>query len=45
MIPVIAQFSSRFQVEDVDAGHWLISEQPAEFLRIVREFTDDEKEV
>ncbi len=45
MIPVIGQFFPRFQIKDVDAGHWLISEQPAEFLRIVREFMEDEEEV
>ncbi|KAI0398224.1 alpha beta hydrolase fold family [Xylariaceae sp. FL0594] len=37
-IPLIGQFFPRFQLVDVDAGHWVISEKPAEFLKAVIEF-------
>lgn len=30
-LPVIGQFFPLFQLADVDAGHWLISEQPEQF--------------
>jgi pimeloyl-ACP methyl ester carboxylesterase len=32
-IPVIGRFFPRFQLVDIEAGHWVISEKPAEFLR------------
>lgn len=31
MLPAIGQFFPRFRLADVDAGHWLISEQPEAF--------------
>jgi len=31
VIPIIGQFFPRFQLADVDAGHWLISENPEAF--------------
>ncbi|KAF4459365.1 alpha beta fold family [Fusarium albosuccineum] len=31
LIPLIGQFFPRFRLVDVDAGHWLISEQPEAF--------------
>lgn len=30
-LPIIGRFFPRFRLVDVDAGHWLISEQPEEF--------------
>lgn len=30
-IPIIGKFFPRFQLADIDAGHWLISEKPEEF--------------
>ncbi|KAI0012804.1 alpha/beta-hydrolase [Xylariaceae sp. FL0662B] len=38
VIPLIGQFFPRFQLVDVDAGHWLIAEKPDDFLRAVIEF-------
>lgn len=32
-IPVIGRFFPRFELVDIEAGHWLISEKPAEFLK------------
>jgi len=32
-IPLIGQFFPRFSLVDIDAGHWVISEKPAEFLK------------
>ncbi|KAI1339025.1 alpha beta hydrolase fold family [Xylariaceae sp. FL0016] len=37
-LPLIGQFFPRFQLVDIEAGHWLISEKPAEFLQAVIEF-------
>ncbi|KAK2072254.1 hypothetical protein P8C59_006621 [Phyllachora maydis] len=34
-IPAIGAFFPRFELVDVDAGHWLISESPEEFRRAV----------
>jgi pimeloyl-ACP methyl ester carboxylesterase len=31
VLPIIGQFFPRFQLVDIDAGHWLISEQPEAF--------------
>lgn len=31
VLPAIGQFFPRFQLVDIDAGHWLISEQPEIF--------------
>lgn len=31
LIPLIGQFFPKFRLVDVDAGHWLISEQPEAF--------------
>lgn len=33
VLPLIGQFFPRFQLCDIDAGHWLISEQPEAFRR------------
>jgi len=30
-LPIIGQFFPRFELADVNAGHWLISEQPEAF--------------
>ncbi|KAI1129453.1 alpha beta hydrolase fold family [Nemania abortiva] len=37
-IPLIGRFFPRFQLVDIEAGHWVISEKPAEFLKAVIEF-------
>jgi pimeloyl-ACP methyl ester carboxylesterase len=31
VLPVIGKFFPRFEVVDIDAGHWVISEKPEEF--------------
>ncbi|KAG4223645.1 hypothetical protein PC116_g27891 [Phytophthora cactorum] len=33
VIPLIGQFFPRFSLVDIDAGHWVTSEKPEEFLR------------
>ncbi|OTB16923.1 hypothetical protein K445DRAFT_316445 [Daldinia sp. EC12] len=33
VIPLIGQFFPRFSLIDIDAGHWVTSEKPEEFLR------------
>ncbi|KAK9236627.1 Alpha/Beta hydrolase protein [Lipomyces kononenkoae] len=37
-IPTIGRFFPRFVLKDIDAGHWVISEKPAEFINYVEEF-------
>lgn len=37
-LPIIGEYFPRFIVKDVEAGHWLISEKPHDFVRIVEEF-------
>ncbi|KAK6361989.1 hypothetical protein TWF730_005693 [Orbilia blumenaviensis] len=43
-IPLIGEFFPRFQLKDVEAGHWLISENPEEFKNVCLEFFRREKE-
>ncbi|KAH7318795.1 Alpha/Beta hydrolase protein [Stachybotrys elegans] len=38
VLPIIGQFFPRFNVVDIDAGHWVISEQPEAFKQAVVEF-------
>ena len=35
-LPIIGKFFPRFELADVEAGHWLISENPDEFRRGMR---------
>ncbi|RDL35091.1 uncharacterized protein BP5553_07022 [Venustampulla echinocandica] len=37
-LPIIGQFFPRFELADIDAGHWVIAEQPEAFRRAVVEF-------
>lgn len=37
-LPIIGRFFPRFQVTDIDCGHWVISEKPEEFRKAVVEF-------
>ncbi|KAH9842247.1 alpha/beta-hydrolase [Teratosphaeria destructans] len=37
-LPIIGRFFPRFEVRDVEAGHWVISERPEEFRRAVVDF-------
>jgi pimeloyl-ACP methyl ester carboxylesterase len=40
-LPVLGRFFPRFELADVEAGHWLISENPEAFRRAVVEFLED----
>ncbi len=31
VLPVIGQFFPKFEVQDIDSGHWVISEKPEAF--------------
>lgn len=33
MLPIIGRFFPKFQLADIDCGHWVISEKPEEFRR------------
>lgn len=37
VLPAIGEFFPRFRLADVDAGHWLISEQPEAFRQGMRQ--------
>ena len=37
-LPIIGRFFPMFEVADVDAGHWVISENPEGFRKVVVEF-------
>lgn len=37
-IPIIGKFFPKFQLVDIDAGHWVISEQPEAFRQAVVDF-------
>ncbi|KAL3955224.1 hypothetical protein ACCO45_010787 [Purpureocillium lilacinum] len=41
VLPAIGQFFPLFRVADIDAGHWLISEQPEAFRQAVVDFLRD----
>lgn len=43
MIPLIGRFFPRFQIKDIDAGHWVQAEQPAEFRDVLTRFIRDEE--
>ncbi|KAI1429485.1 alpha beta hydrolase fold family [Xylaria sp. FL1777] len=38
VIPLIGRFFPRFSLVDIEAGHWVISEKPNDFLKAVIEF-------
>jgi len=40
VLPLIGQFFPRFELADVDSGHWVTSEQPEAFVRIVVNFLE-----
>lgn len=37
-LPIIGRFFPRFELADIDAGHWVIAEQPEAFRKAVVEF-------
>lgn len=38
VLPVVGRFFPLFEVADVKAGHWVISQNPADFRRVVVDF-------
>jgi len=42
-LPIIGRFFPRFELADIDAGHWLISEQPEAFRKAVVDFLKSEE--
>lgn len=40
VIPDIGQYFPDFEVRDVNSGHWVISEKPAEFMDVLQEFVE-----
>ena len=38
VLPDIGQYFPNFEVRDVKAGHWVISENPKEFMEVLEEF-------
>lgn len=43
VIPIIGRFFPRFELRDVECGHWVISEKPEEFRKAVVEFLGEEE--
>ncbi|KAF9695285.1 hypothetical protein EKO04_007192 [Ascochyta lentis] len=43
-LPIIGRFFPRFELVDVDCGHWVISEKPEEFVKAVVEFLREEEQ-
>ena len=37
-LPVIGKFFPRFELADIDSGHWVVAEKPEDFRRAVVEF-------
>ncbi|KAF2861977.1 alpha beta hydrolase fold family [Piedraia hortae CBS 480.64] len=35
MLPVVGRFFPKFELADIDCGHWVISEKPQDFRRVV----------
>ncbi|KAI9721427.1 MAG: hypothetical protein M1812_002189 [Candelaria pacifica] len=42
-IPLIGRFFPRFELKDIDSGHWVISENPEAFRQAVIEFLRQEE--
>lgn len=45
VIPIIGQFFPRFEIADVESGHWVISENPEAFREVVLRFLRREEEL
>ncbi|KAF1993542.1 alpha/beta-hydrolase [Amniculicola lignicola CBS 123094] len=43
-LPIIGRFFPRFQLTDIEAGHWVISENPVDFRKAVVEFLEEQEE-
>ncbi|GAB7347961.1 hypothetical protein MBLNU459_g5466t1 [Dothideomycetes sp. NU459] len=44
-LPIIGRFFPRFEVKDIESGHWVISEKPEDFRQAVVEFLQDKEEI
>ena len=42
-LPTIGRFFPRFELRDVEAGHWVISENPEKFREVVVEWMQDKE--
>jgi pimeloyl-ACP methyl ester carboxylesterase len=42
-LPIIGRFFPRFELVDIDAGHWVISEKPEEFIKAVVDFLQEKE--
>ena len=42
-LPIIGRFFPRFELRDVEAGHWVISENPEKFKEAVVEWLKDKE--
>lgn len=40
VLPDIGNYFPDFEVRDIKAGHWVISEKPQEFMEVLREFVE-----
>ncbi|EMC96883.1 hypothetical protein BAUCODRAFT_430976 [Baudoinia panamericana UAMH 10762] len=43
MLPTVGRFFPKFEVVDIEAGHWVISEQPEEFRKAVVDWLQDKE--
>ncbi|EMD67680.1 hypothetical protein COCSADRAFT_291911 [Bipolaris sorokiniana ND90Pr] len=42
-LPIIGRFFPRFELVDIDAGHWVTSEKPEQFINAVVEFLQEKE--
>jgi len=42
-LPVVGRFFPKFEVRDVESGHWVISEKPEDFRKAVVEWLQDKE--
>ncbi|QIW99009.1 hypothetical protein AMS68_004527 [Peltaster fructicola] len=43
MLPIVGRFFPKFELRDIDAAHWVISEKPEEFRTAVVEWLQDKE--
>ncbi|KAF2086893.1 mitochondrial hydrolase [Saccharata proteae CBS 121410] len=43
ILPIVGRFFPRFQLRDVDSGHWVISEKPEEFRQAVVDYLQEQE--
>ncbi|KAF2637709.1 alpha/beta-hydrolase [Massarina eburnea CBS 473.64] len=43
-LPIIGRFFPRFELADIESGHWVISEKPEEFIKTVVDFLQEKDE-